>query len=621
MKDYTNKVAELKADVHMIWKLQCQNLYNSKNLGALAVRECLQNSLDAIAKAIKLNQITQDEAYVNIDVDGNDLIIEDNGIGMDIQTLHEKFLSLGGTTKGDEDSVGGFGIAKAVILGCGDGFKVETQDNIFTSEDLGKNPIQKTTFRQGTKMTLINVQTGDKTHISDNPDKFINSILDYILSSEIGVTVKVNGEVREPYFQKTGKTLKSPATFDISSDMIPDKTKLKINVYKDKSNGSKYLYIRLRGLTQFKQYLGWNANCNIVLDFQTKLDPRSVDYPFSTNREGLKAQYYGIIEAIRDKVTQSPLSISADDEYKETLFDNVNGSVEQARAISASVTTVSAQEVSTEISKVIDGIIPQGGCTTPSVADRIKQYNETVEEAAKQQGVSKAEFVKKMSMETVKSIDNPLEHSWIIWEDKNETSQKLNRNKVVDCILVWDSILRIMASYYSDLDGRVFYPGIVVKKDILGLCVEKTVDGNRRTYVMMNPIEVKGDNDSQIALYLMNLAAHELSHFVCGCYEAHGETFSYTREAIVNANLGQLDTITKLVKAGKLKKTLGSLSKKSKENKNDCPIDFIKLSNEEVIQMAYDYGVDVQSYQEKYTNEAILRMRLIMAIKKVYKEL
>ena len=138
MKDYTNKVAELKADVHMIWKLQCQNLYNSKNLGALAVRECLQNSLDAIAKAIKLGQITQDEAYVNIDVDGNDLIIEDNGIGMDIQTLHEKFLSLGGTTKGDEDSVGGFGIAKAVILGCGDGFKVETQDNIFTSEDLGK---------------------------------------------------------------------------------------------------------------------------------------------------------------------------------------------------------------------------------------------------------------------------------------------------------------------------------------------------------------------------------------------------------------------------------------------------------------------------------------------------
>lgn len=605
----------------MIWKLQCQNLYNSKNLGALAVREGVQNSLDAIHKAIKLGQIDQSSAYINIDTNGDTLSIEDNGVGMDIQTLHEKFLSLGGTTKGDEDSVGGFGLAKAVILGCGEGFKVETQDNVFTSEDLGKNPIQKTVFRQGTKITLYKVQTGKNTLISDNVDSFINSILDYILSSDIDVTIRVNGEVHEPYFNKVGKTLRSPDIFDISSEMIPDKTKLKINVYKDTSDSSKYLYIRLRGLTQFKQYLGWNANCNIVLDFQTKLDPRSTDYPFSTNREGLKAQYYGIIEAIRDKVAQSPLSVSSDDEYKETLFDNISSSVEQARAISASVTTVSAHEISTEISKVIDGIIPQGGYTAPSVADRIKQYNETVEEAAKHQGVSKSEFVRKMSMETVKSIDNPLEHSWIIWEDRNETPHKLNRNKIVSCIIVWDSILRLMSNHYSDLGGKVFYPGVVVKKDILGLCVEKTIDGSHRTYIMLNPIEVKGDNDSQIALYLMNLAAHELSHFVCGCYEAHGETFSYTREAIMNANLGQLDTITKLVKTGKLKKVLSRLNKKSKENKNDCPIDFIKLSNEEIIQTAYYYGVDVQFNQEKYTNEAILRMRLIMAIKKAYREL
>ena len=50
MTDYTTKVAELQADVQTIWKLQCQNLYNSKNLGALAVRESVQNSLDAIGK-------------------------------------------------------------------------------------------------------------------------------------------------------------------------------------------------------------------------------------------------------------------------------------------------------------------------------------------------------------------------------------------------------------------------------------------------------------------------------------------------------------------------------------------------------------------------------------------
>lgn len=303
MTDYTTKVAELQADVQTIWKLQCQNLYNSKNLGALAVRESVQNSLDAIGKAIKAGQIKEEEAYIHIDFDSEKLVISDNGIGMDIQTLHEKFLNLGGTTKGDENSVGGFGIAKAVILGCGTGFKVETQDNVLTSEDLGKNPIQKTTFRQGTQITLYGVQTGKHSTIADNPDSFLAAIKDYIFSSDIAVEVLINGQKFEPYFTKTVKTRRSPGQFNIASDSIPDNTKLKINVFKDKEDTCKYLYVQLRGLTQFKQYLGWNANCDIVVDFQTKLDPRSTDYPFSTNREGLKAQYQGILESIRDKVS------------------------------------------------------------------------------------------------------------------------------------------------------------------------------------------------------------------------------------------------------------------------------------------------------------------------------
>lgn len=630
MTDYTTKIAELQADVHTIWKLQCQNLYNSKNLGALAVRESVQNSLDAINKAIKAGQITADEAYIQIDFQDSQLTIADNGIGMDIQTLHEKFLSLGGTTKGDENSVGGFGIAKAVILGCGTDFKVETQDNVFTSEDLGKNPIQKTNFRQGTQITLYGVQTGKNTTIADNPHTFVEAIKDYIFSSDIEVKVTINGKTYDRYFKKSVKTRRSPGQFNIASDSIPDNTKLRVDVFKNKEDTCKYLYVQLRGLTQFKQYLGWNANCDIVVDFQTKLDPRSTEYPFSTNREGLKAQYQGILESIRDKVSQSPLSISADDEYKETLYDNVNGSVEQARAISASVSMKETQEILEELSKVVvaasvktvkaDAIIPQGGHTAPSVLDRVKQYNDTLEDMAQQQGVSKEEIIKQMSMETVKKIDNPLEHSWLVWEDKTNT-KRLNKSKTVDLILVWDSILNLMAKNYSELDGRVFYPGVVVKQGTMGLCVEKTVESTNRTYIMINPFEVSGDNETEIALYLMGLTAHELAHFSCGCFEAHGETFSYTREAIMNANLSQLTVVTKLIKAGKLRKTISKLTSKttaSKEVKNECGINFIKMSNFEVEQMAMDCGVDVELFQQKYQNEAILRMRLIMAIKKAW---
>lgn len=617
--DYTNKIAELQADVHTIWKLQCQNLYNSKNLGALAVRECVQNSLDAIKSAISEGQIAQGTGHIDISVNGDNITISDNGIGMNIQTLHEKFLTLGGTTKGDEDNVGGFGLAKSVILGCGTGFKVRTQDNVFTSEDLGKNPIQKTDFIQGTEITLYNVQTGKNTKISDNPQTFLDSVYDYVLSSEINVEVTINGEKHTPFFVKSNKTRRSLAQFNVDESMIPNNTKLAINVYKDDSIGSKYLYVRLRGLTQFKQYLGWNANCNIVLDFQTKLDPRSVDYPFSTNREGLKAQYYGIIEAIRDKVSQSPLSISSNDEYKETFYDNLNGSVEQARAISASISNSSTEELTVELSKIVDGIIPQNKCSVPSVLDRAKQHNEQLDKIAAEQGITKQELVKQMSLGTAQKLDNPLEYSWVIWEDKMNT-KKLNKNKAVDIILVWDSILRVMAENYEGFDGKVFYPGIVTKKDTLGLCVEKPTGSDYRTYIMMNPFEVKGEDDTQVALYLMGLAAHELSHFICGCFEAHGETFSYTREAIMNANLDQLKTIIKLVKAGKLKKVLNKMTQKQDSQKESFPIDFVSLSLPEIIEMAESYDVDIQFYQAKYTNEPILRMRLIMAIKKAYKE-
>lgn len=616
--DYASKIAELSADVTTIWRLQCQNLYNSKNLGALAVRECVQNSLDAISTAVKKGQINQQDGYIDIDIQDDNLIITDNGVGMNIKTLHEKFLNLGGTTKGDENNVGGFGLAKAVILGCGTGFKVETQDNIFTSDDLGKNPIHKQAYRQGTRITLYNVQVDKNKTIKDSPEVFKHTILDYIFSSDIDIPVKVNGKSYEPFFASSAKTRRTPAQFGISSTMIPNDTKLKINVYKDKESSScKFLYIRLRGLTQFKQYLGWNANCNIVVDFETKLDPRSSEYPFSTNREGLKAQYQGILEAIRDKVAKSPLSISSEEEYKETLYDNVNGSVEQARAITSSISDKSTVKIMDEVSKVTQGIIPQGGCTTPSITDRVKQYNEQVEELAKEQGVSTQQFIKQMSMDTVKKLDNPLEHSWIIWEDRKSEHKKLNKSRTVECVVVWDSILRLMASNYSNLNATVFYPGIVTKKETLGLCVQKHVDGHSRTYIMMNPFEVPIEDDTQTALFLMGLAAHELAHFVCGTYEAHGETWAYTREAIMNANLAQLGNVTKLVKAGNLKKTIIRLTQNrtKQDNKETCSVDFASMSITDIVEMAEQYDVDIQSYQDKYKNTSIFRMRLIMAVK------
>lgn len=628
--DYTTKVVELRADVHTMWKLQCQNLYNSKNLGALAVRECVQNSLDSIRAAIKARKISR--GTIRIDWEGDTLTIEDNGLGMDIATLHNKFLTLGGTTKGDADNVGGFGLAKSVILGCGQGFQVETQDNIFSSNDLGKNPIRKQAFRAGTKITLYDVQVGDNQKISSKEWAFEDAIEDYIFSSDIpkDVDIYLNGKLHELYFKPTKSTHRLPAEFNIGSDMIPHNTELKIDVYKTKST-VKYLYVRLRGLTQFKQYLCWNANSDIVLDIITTIDPRSSDYPFATNREGLKAQYQGLIEAIRDKVSQAPLSIARDNRYKETLYDNVNdGSKDQLAAATAlSTVVVSSQVASTaqEIAKVVSsikskgGFTPQGGYVPATIFDYVQQYNNAVDQAAKELGTSKKEVVRHVQPDTLFKLNNPLSHSWLIYEDTEwKHHKKLNKSAIVSAVVVWDTILKLMASNVSQLFSTCnFYPGIVSESKTMGMCLEKyiTKEGKseKRCYIMVNPLEIPSGNPQKIALWLMGVASHELAHFVCGSFEAHGETFSYTREAIMNANLDAVDDVVTIIKASSFQKILGQEVKKSTPSSSD----YSKQSLQELETAAIASGVDVPRLKDKYTDLRIYRMRLTMALKKALK--
>lgn len=619
--DYTNKIPELQADVKTIWKLQCNNLYNSKNLGALAVRECLQNSIDAINTAVKLGQISQEDGCIKITYNEEDstVVIEDNGCGMDIETIHNKFLCLGGTTKGDEDNVGGFGLAKAVILGCGAEFEIHTQDNYLSSQDLGVKPITKVEFRQGTRMTLYKVQVDKNQLLEECSYKFVGAIYSYVASSEIPYPVYVNGIELEPKFERTSKSYRSPATFNISSDMVPHNTKLRINVYKSGNDSSRMLYVRLRGLTQFTQYLGWNANCDIVLDFQTKLDPRDTDYPFSTNREGLKAQFQGITEAIRDKVNQSPLSISDNDRYKETYFENTHNSVDRERTIfnmfskKETIELVkSVQKLVTAIPNNLPGIQPQGGYTQPTIADRAVQYQQQLQEVAEMEGLTVEEYVQTMDEDKLMEIKNPLEYSWLIWEDKQLKGKRIRENKAVEFIVLWDSILRVMAEKSNMANGKVFYPGIIIKEDTLGMCVEKTLDnGENRVYIMLNPFEIPYKDPMQTALWLMGVASHELAHFVCGCFEAHGETFAYTREAIMNNCLEEVVRIVKLVKDSKLLSMVNKLVNPPSKNN-----EYTGKSLDELISMAEDRQLNVAELQNKYSNEAILKMRVIMLLKK-----
>lgn len=621
-----NKIVELQADIPALWKLQCQNLYNSKNLAALAVRECVQNSLDSIQQAIKCGKTKR--GLIDISWEGDTLTITDNGMGMDVDTLHNKFLTLGGTTKGDADNTGGFGLAKSVILGCGSGFHIHTQDNEFSSDDIGVNPIHKSEYLQGTEIRLYSPLVDSVQTVGTASFLLEQAVMDYVYSSIIpkNTTIRVNGESHSYKFKPTKRSRRIPAELGISSELIPADTTLDVNVFKT-SNAAHYLYVRLRGLTQFKTYLSWNANCDITLDFQTTLDPRSSEYPFSTNREGLKAHYQGIVEAIRDKVSQAPTSIARDDRFREIIYDNVETpqNISAARSLAATVVAPQVVETIKGLAPVLSaikergGFTPQGGYTAPTIVDYVSQTAQVIEKAAESCNTTKANLVQHIQPQTLFQLNNPLSHSWLVYEDTRWKGHKrLSQSSIVSIVMVWDSVLKLMAAtasaiLYKDMD---FYPGVVFQEDTMGLCLEKTVypahrSAETRHYIMVNPLEIPTGSPMKVALWMMGIAAHELAHLVCGSYEAHGETHSYTREAIMNLNLDNVDVILDIVKSSKIQKLTNRI--------NAAPVDspYKAMRLYELVATAEDKGIDVAELAGKYSDPKIFRMRLIMALKRV----
>ena len=154
-------------NVGRVWAFMMNAMYQSGDLPVLAVREMTQNSKDSIAAAVRARKLRAGTGRIAISWDParRALSVEDNGIGMDAPTILGKFLSLGETGKeGADDSevaAGGFGVAKAVILGASSTFRWElhTRDNLAVSEgrDQDVRIYEAPSYLAGARITVFDV--------------------------------------------------------------------------------------------------------------------------------------------------------------------------------------------------------------------------------------------------------------------------------------------------------------------------------------------------------------------------------------------------------------------------------------------------------------------------------
>ena len=85
------------ANVSVLWGYFTKAVYNSGDGPWLATREALQNSVDALRAAVRARKLKAEDGFFGVrwNEEERSLSIEDNGIGMDADTVLTKFLSIG----------------------------------------------------------------------------------------------------------------------------------------------------------------------------------------------------------------------------------------------------------------------------------------------------------------------------------------------------------------------------------------------------------------------------------------------------------------------------------------------------------------------------------------------
>lgn len=218
-------------------------------------RECVQNSVDAGAKNISLACVQNDDGTWTASC-------EDDGRGMDEDTLITKFLELGGTTKeGASSTAGGFGKAKELLILPWLEWRISTRgvEIIGTGDDYDKK------FVEGGpgSGTFIAVKMPDDNHTTPE------HAAEYLSMCNLpGVKFSVNG---------------NPVKANLRSGALVEEFGDKAGVYHNKSTGVRGFFVRVRGLCMYEEYQSSEIPGAVIVEIE-----RPSTEILTANRDGIR---------------------------------------------------------------------------------------------------------------------------------------------------------------------------------------------------------------------------------------------------------------------------------------------------------------------------------------------
>lgn len=514
------KIANLQisSDKHM-WKLLGPGMYNARPLFPVTVRELLQNSVDAQrARGVK----TPIQFSIENKNDGSYILrCQDAGIGMDVSTIHDKFLVLG--ESGKNEGVGGFGVAKASILGACSSWELITQDNFLSSNMLGLAPITKKEHQDGCAVVLkYDKNEGEAL----SPTSWaIRAALEYLATSAassvvimkdcngISTTTEMKGliveENRLVASHSAGRT--SLKMYIVPAITISPYTDFGYSRDAKHTLHGKIIY-RLNGLTQFISYShNTNASFNAVVEVTTEARPRDLDYPFTVSREEMVNEFSNVVSENLRKLFVNNLTT-------EIMLREKTGE-------------------KTVRTTYYEGALCENYGNVNRKAKREAQKERQLENECKKQGeaISGAvlKFVDELSAEKQKEIKNLLEKNLersplgikaLVKASSEHKHIKPMTTRNVKVLQTWITLIGMIMDANPSYQ-HPFGVGLILDDDF---CAERHSEGGS-VYYLVNTTRYKVSKPMDTALSMLLDACHEVTHTV---WSNHSEDFTVAENKV-----------------------------------------------------------------------------------------
>lgn len=506
-------------------------------------REGLQNSLDAGATRIDFS-LAQEEGADYLTV-----VCQDNGCGMNRDTLLNVFLELGGSQK-PEGGIGGFGHAKIVLAFAHKEWRLTTHNMEVTG--VGGEYSCKTldTWHQGVRLEV-------KMGLEDNSEWLMRrAIVDIVQHSNLpkGVVVTLNGgEVECPRSKPQYRldTVLGDLQFD------------------DKPHGydTSELWVRMNGLAMFKSRL-WITGSS---SFQGYLDltGNSVDM-LTQNRDGLCRDQNDILNKLMQDLVndREKLKLGGDIDMtlnqKDVKFQHLSAEDLAELHRLAEGANVSPTEMMEKLNSPLDEI------TDPSAMNPFRHLAEKVKSIKSEldQRIGKIpanwypENFKVKFSDSDTSPENAHKHGGLIASSMSKVrtaKMAAGWNRMIQELLKTPEY-RAVLGVEMDLQGRFFYNDRLIQSGFVFGSVEglNVVEKDQNRISILLNAEMARD---QKWIYgdLIDIAHHELTHIRV---KDHSETFTTVLSQLQRVSRRHIDEKT-LIKA--FKEAAGQLETKPPE--------------------------------------------------------